>query len=86
MVATLSKFTVLFLSYFLVYFLKSKLILFHNRVVYCYARIFVIFLPHPHIHTHTYIYIYIYMHVSLNIIDISCLHIVFFIDPFMLPY
>ena len=43
---------------------------------------------HTHTHTHTYIYIYIYinigsisslMQISLNIIDILCLHIFFWI-------
>ena len=48
MVALLSKFTVLCLSsYFVVYLLKLKLILFYNRVVYHYTRIFLIFLLHP---------------------------------------
>ena len=48
MLAILSKFTVLCLSrYFVVYLLKSKLILFYNRVVYYYIRIFQILLPHP---------------------------------------
>ena len=30
-------------------------------------------------HTHTHTYIYIYMQISLNIIDILCLHILFWI-------
>ena len=49
MVAILSKFTDLFLSsYFVVYFLKLKLILFYKRVFYYYyTRIFWILLPHP---------------------------------------
>ena len=34
-------------SYFIVYFLKSKLILFYNRVIYYYTRIFPILLPCP---------------------------------------
>ena len=56
MVAILSKFTVLCLSsYFVVYFSKSKLIVFYKRVVYYYSRIFLILLPNP-----AYIYIYIY--------------------------
>ena len=49
--AILSKFTVLGLSsYFVVYFLKSKLILFYNRIVY--TRIFLILLPYS-------VYVYI---------------------------
>ena len=48
MAAILSKFTVLCLfSYFLVYFLKSKLILFYNRVIYYYTRIFLILPRYP---------------------------------------
>ena len=47
MVAILIKCTVYCQSYFFVYFLKSKLILFCNRVVYYYTRIFLILLPHP---------------------------------------
>ncbi len=47
MVAILSKFTVFCQSYFVVYFLKLKLIFFYNRVVYHYPRIFLIFLLHP---------------------------------------
>ena len=38
-------------SYFVVYFFKLKLILFYNRVVYYYSRIFLILLPHPVHHT-----------------------------------
>ena len=54
MVAILNKFTVLSqYSYFVVYFLKSKLILFYDRVVYYYTEMFIILLPHP-------VYIYIY--------------------------
>ena len=45
MVAILSKFSILCLSsYFVVYVFKTKLILFYNGVVYCYSRIFLIFL------------------------------------------
>ena len=45
--AILSKFTVLYLSsYFVVYFFKLILILFYNRVVYYYTRIFLILIPH----------------------------------------
>ena len=49
MVAILNKFTVLCLSsYFVVYFFRLKLILFHNRIVYYYySRIFLIFPPCP---------------------------------------
>ena len=47
-VAILSKFTILCLfSYFVVYFSKLKLILFYNRVVYYYTRIFLNLLPYP---------------------------------------
>ena len=47
MVAILHKFTVLCLSsYFVVYFFKLKLILFYNRVIYYYTRIFLILVPH----------------------------------------
>ena len=47
MVAILSTFTILCLSsYFVVYFFKSKLILFFNRVVYYFTWIFLILLPH----------------------------------------
>ena len=43
MVSILSKFTVLYLSsYFVVDFLELKLILFYNRTVYYYTRIFLI--------------------------------------------
>ena len=44
-VAILIKFIVLCLSFFFVYSLKSKLILFYNTVIYHYTRIFLIFLP-----------------------------------------
>ena len=57
MTAILSKFTVLCLClsfYFVVYFLKLKLTLFYNKVVYYYTRIFLILLAHP---VHIYIYI-----------------------------
>ena len=37
-------------------FFKSKLILFYNRAIYYYTRIFLTLLPHP-----VYIYIYIYI-------------------------
>ena len=48
MVALLSKIAVLCLSsYFVVYFLKLKLILFYNWVSYYYTSIFLILLPHP---------------------------------------
>ena len=48
MIAILSKFSVLCLSsYFVVYFLELKLIMFYNRVVHYYTRIFLILLPHP---------------------------------------
>ena len=49
MAAILSKFTALCLSfYFVVYFLKLKLILFYDRVYYyCYTRIFLIWFPPP---------------------------------------
>ena len=47
MVAILSKFIVLCLSSYSIYFLKLKLILFYNRVVYYHIRIFLILLPHP---------------------------------------
>ena len=48
MVTILSKFTVLCkYPYFVVYFLRLKLILFYNRVVYYYFIIFQILLPHP---------------------------------------
>ena len=48
MAAILRKFTVLCLySFFVVYFLTLKLILFYNRVVYYYTRIFLILLLHP---------------------------------------
>ena len=51
MVAVLSKFTVLCLSfYFEVVFLE--LILFHNRFVHYYTRIFLILLPHPVVSCH----------------------------------
>ena len=66
MAAILSKFTVLCLfSYFVVYlfFLRLELILFYNRVVYYYARIFQILLPHS-AYIYIYIYIYIYMYIS----------------------
>ena len=47
MVALLSKFTILCLSCdFVVYFLKLKLTLFYNRVVYNYARILLILFQH----------------------------------------
>ena len=47
-VAILSKFTILCLSsYFVVYFFKSKLILFYNSIVYYYTRIFQILLLDP---------------------------------------
>ena len=44
LVAVLSKFIILCLPYSVVYFLKSKLILFYNRVVYYYTRLFQILL------------------------------------------
>ena len=45
-VAILNQLTILYLfSYFIFYFLKLKLILFYNWVVYYYTRIFLIFLP-----------------------------------------
>ena len=48
MVTILGKFTVLCLSsYFVVYFFKSKWILFYNRIVHYHTRIFLILLPHP---------------------------------------
>ena len=47
MATILSKFTVLYRSYFIVYLLKWKLILFYDRVVYCYIRLFLILLPYP---------------------------------------
>ena len=48
MAAILSKFNVLYLSsYFVIYFLKLKLIMFYNRVVYYYTRIFLVLLPQP---------------------------------------
>ena len=48
MAAIFSRFTVLCLSsYFAVYFFKSKLILFHNRIIYYSIRIFLILLPPP---------------------------------------
>ena len=54
MVAILSIFTLFCLSsYFVIWFLKLKLILFNNRAIYYYTRIFLILLPY-------YIYIYIY--------------------------
>ena len=48
MVAILSKFTVLCLYSYLVvfFFFKLKLILFYNRVIYYYTRIFLILHPH----------------------------------------
>ena len=47
MAAILGKFTVLFLSSsFVVYFIKSKLILFYYSVAYYHTRIFLISLPH----------------------------------------
>ena len=47
MVTILSKFTVLRLSsYFVVSFLKSKLILFYNRIIYYFTRIYLILLPY----------------------------------------
>ena len=47
MVVILNKFTVLCLSsYFVVFVLKLKLILFYNRAIYYYTRIFLIFLLH----------------------------------------
>ena len=62
MAAILSKFTVLCLSsYFAVYLLKLKSILFYNYVVYYYTRMFLILLPYA-----IYIYIYIYIYASLN--------------------
>ena len=46
--AILSEFIVLCLSSdFVVNFLKLKLILFYNRVIYYYTKIFLILLPHP---------------------------------------
>ena len=69
MVAILSKFTVLCLSsYFVVYFLKSKLILFYNRVVYHYTRIFLILLPHP---VESCSELYIIKCIHLKIVSIS---------------
>ena len=48
MVAIMNNFSVSCLfSYFVVYFFKLKLILFYNRVIYHYTRIFLILLPHP---------------------------------------
>ena len=49
MVAILTKFTVLCISssFFFVYFLKSKLISFYDRVVYYHFRIFLNLLLHP---------------------------------------
>ena len=53
----LSKFTILgVFSYFVVYSLKFNSILFYKRVVYYYAKIFLILLPYQ-----IYIYIYIYI-------------------------
>ena len=44
----LNKFTILCLSsYFVVYSFQLKLILFYNRIVYYYTRIFLILLQHP---------------------------------------
>ena len=46
--AILSKFAILCTSsYFAVYFLKLKLILFYNNVVYYYTRMFLILFFHP---------------------------------------
>ena len=69
MPAILSKLTVLCLfSYFVVYFLKSKLILFYDRVVYYYIRIILI-LRLYHIYIYIYIYciyiLYIYMYIYI---------------------
>ena len=48
MEAILSNFSVLRLfSYFVVYFFELELILFYNRVIYYYTRIFLILLMHP---------------------------------------
>ena len=66
-----SKFTVLCLSFdFVIYFLELKLILFYNRVVYYYTRIFGILLPHS-IYSYfllsnftVWLYIYILIFVS----------------------
>ena len=44
MEAILNKFTVLYLSSYVVYFFKLELILFYNRVVYYYSKIFLILL------------------------------------------
>ena len=64
LVAILSKFTLLCLSfYFVIYFLKWKLSFFHNRIVYYFKWTFSIFLPHTHTHT-LYIYIYIYIYIA----------------------
>ena len=58
--AILSKFTVLCLSfYFIIYLLKLKLILFYNRVVYYYTRIFLNSLPHPVANTNNFTLIYV---------------------------
>ena len=47
MVSILSKFTVLCQSsYFVTFFLKLELILFYNRVIHYYTRIFKILLSH----------------------------------------
>ena len=42
----LSKSTVLFASYFVVYFLRFKLILFYNRVVYHFTSLFETLVSH----------------------------------------
>ena len=59
MLAILSKFTVLGLSYFVVYFLKLKLKSCFIIVIYYYTRIFLIFLLLPYTHTHTQVIRYI---------------------------
>ena len=55
------------------------------------VRLQILLIFHFNNNMHMYIYIYIYgiisslIHISLNIIDIFCLHI-FFVNPFKLPY
>ena len=96
MVAILSKFSVLCLSYFIVYFLKSKLILFYNSAVYHYTRIFLNFLLSLYMNVCVCvcvnIYIYIYKKsqqcvcVRVCVCVCVCIYIYIYIYIYMIFY
>ena len=70
MVVILSKSTVLYLSYFVIYSLKLELILFYNN--HYHTRIFLILLLHPIVlmiclHTNGFKYFYLIQNILLTI-------------------